>query len=76
MGFFFCFGGGEREEEEAKRRGPLLGNRGGGGFPRRGGGWCTPRLGGCRGEGGGLSGPISRDIAILSLRYPILRDTF
>ena len=23
-----------------------------------------------------LSGPISRDIAILSLRYPILRDTF
>ena len=24
----------------------------------------------------GLSGPISRDIAILSLRYPISRDTF
>ena len=23
-----------------------------------------------------LSGPISRDIAILSLRYPISRDTF
>ena len=26
--------------------------------------------------GRNLSGPISRDIAILSLRYPISRDTF
>ena len=28
------------------------------------------------GPTGSLSGPISRDIAILSLRYPISRDTF
>ena len=27
-------------------------------------------------NGSGLSGPISRDIAILSLRYPISRDAF
>ena len=29
-----------------------------------------------KGRGNGLSGPISHDIAILSLRYPISRDTF
>ena len=31
---------------------------------------------GFRGKKGSLSGPISRDIAILSLRYPLSRDTF
>ena len=54
--FFFCFGGGEREEESKAKRGVyfyLEIERGGGGFRGGEAGWCTPALGGCRGEGGG-----------------------
>ena len=58
--FFSCFGGREGRESSRRKRGATFGNREGGGFRGGEAGWCTPGLGGCRGEGGAkyiFSGP-------------------